>query len=77
MRSHPDEPEGEGLMGQPEGIMGRRYSLVQGEMAPSPQQQHYHGEGGAEAGGAEAGGADGGDAEGAGAVVPQLFSYSK
>merc|ERR1719424_157878 len=48
-------------MGQPEGIMGRRYSLVQGEMAPSPQQ-HCHGEGGA---------------EGAGAAVPQLFSYSK
>ena len=66
MRSHPDELEGEGLMGQPEGIMGFRYSLVQGEMAPSPQQ-HYHGEGGA----------DGGDAKGAGAVVPQLFSYSK
>ena len=71
MRSHSDELEGEGLMGQPEGIMGRRYSLVQGEMAPSPQQ-HCHGEGGA-----EAGGADGGDAEGAGAAVPQLFSYSK
>ena len=66
MLSHPDELEGEGLMGQPEGIMGRRYSMVQGEMAPSPQH-HHHGEGGAE----------GGDTEGGGAVVPQLFSYSK
>ena len=65
--SHSDELEGEGLMGMPEGIMGRRYSMVQGEMAPSPQQ-HDDDEGGAE---------EGGDAEGGGAVVPQLFSYSK
>ena len=59
MLSHPDELEG--LMGQPEGIMGRRYSLVQGEMAPSPQQRSTAED----------------DAEGGGPVMPQLFSYSK
>ena len=53
-------------MGQPEGIMGRRYSLVQGEMAPS-SPQHQQGEGGAE----------GCAVEGGGAAMPQLFSYSK
>ena len=53
-------------MGQPEGIMGRRYSLVQGEMAPS-SSPHQQGEGGAE----------GCAAEGGGAAMPQLFSYSK
>ena len=54
-------------MGQPEGIMGRRYSLVQGEMAPSASSPHQQGDGGAEGCGAEGGGA----------AMPQLFSYSK
>ena len=54
-------------MGQPEGIMGRRYSLVQGEMAPSSSSPHQQGEGGAEGCGVEGGGA----------AMPQLFSYSK